>query len=101
METAAGDGGPVTAVDPKALVTIAGALDGAGGALFGHSSALQTVPDAGASTQAVATAMMIFATVVAGLSGRIGDLASITEAASSGYVSTDDNAGSQFRSTVP
>src|SRR5262249_49998669 len=84
-------------VDSTTLTTIAGFLDDAGGPLLGHASSLQTVPDAGTSTGAVADAMTALATAVAGLSGHIGELASSTGVAGTTYKTTDDGSGHNIR----
>jgi hypothetical protein len=90
MNAAAGSGGGAIEVHPAALTAIAGKLDGAGAPLLGQASALQTVPDAGGSTEIVASAVMALATAIAGLSGHIGDLAAKSAVASGGYVATDE-----------
>ncbi len=89
MYAADGSGGQTMEVDPATLTTIAGLLDDGGAPLLARASAMQTVPDAGASTELVADTMMALATVIAGLSGHIGDLAAGTGAASGGYTQTD------------
>jgi hypothetical protein len=101
MDATTGGGGSVTQVDPAALTAIAGVLDDAGAALLGHASALQVAPDAGASSELVATAVQILATTVAGFSGHIGDLAASTGAASTNYVATDEDVSHGFGTTAP
>jgi len=101
MGTAAGSGGQTMKVDSTTLSTIAGLLDDAGAPLLGHATALQTTPDAGASTELVAGAVMALATTVAGLSGHIGDLASSTGVAGTAYVTTDDGSDGNIRAVAP
>ncbi len=97
MNAAEGSGGGAIEVDPTALTTIAGMLDDTGAALLGHASALQTTPDAGASSELVADAVLTLATAVAGLSRHIGDLAASTGVASRTYVETDEGVGRGLR----
>jgi hypothetical protein len=101
MNAAEGFGGDAMQVDPATLATIAGTLDDAGFPLLGCASALQTAPDAGASSGLVADAMEALATAVAGLSGHIGDLASSTGVAAPLYVDTDHGSELGLRAVLP
>jgi hypothetical protein len=101
MNAAAGFSGGAMEVDPATLARIAGMLDDAGAPLLGHASALQTAPDAGASSGLVADTLQAFATAVAGLSGHIGDLASSTGVSAPQYAETDDGSALGLRAVLP
>jgi len=101
MTAAAGSSGDAMKVDPATLATIAGRLDDVGAPLLGNASALQTAPDAGASSGLVADAVQALATAVAGLSGHIGDLASSTGVAAPLYVDTDFGSDMGLREVLP
>lgn len=101
MNAAAGSGGDAMEVDPATLATIAGTLDDAGAPLLGHASALQTTPDAGASSGLVASAMQALSTAVAGLAGHVGDLASSTGVAAPLYADTDLGSETGLWSVLP
>lgn len=76
-------------VDPADLQQIAGILDGAGSALFGHASDLDTSPDAGASSGEVAKALVSLSSSVAALAQHLGSLSESTVAASADFGGTD------------
>ena len=60
------------------LQKISSTLDTAGGDLFGHASALDGAPDAGASSGEVSKAMVSLASAVAAFADHLGELASTT-----------------------
>ncbi|MCD4525275.1 hypothetical protein [Nocardioides sp. cx-173] len=76
-------------VDPADLQQIAGVLDGAGSALFGHAADLDASPDAGASSGEVGKALVSLSSSVAALAQHIGSLAESTGAVGSDFAGTD------------
>ena len=78
------------------LQQIASVLDGAGSALFGHTSDLEATPDAGASSDEVTQALLSLSTAVAGLAQHIGTLAENTGVANADFSATDGAVGGAF-----
>ena len=78
------------------LHQISSVLDSAGSALYGHTADLEASPDAGASSDEVAKALLSLSSAVAGLAQHIGTLAENTGATSADFTGTDGAVGGAF-----
>lgn len=83
------------------LQQIAGVLDGAGRTLHGHASDLEQAPDAGASSDEVAGALLALSSAVAGLADHIGSLAETTGAVDDDFAGTDHAIGNRMPTLAP
>jgi uncharacterized protein YukE len=88
---------PDIEVHPDDLQQVVTVLDGAGNALFGHASDLESTPDAGQSSGEVAKAMAALSSAVASLAQHIGSLAQSTGVASTDFTGTDQAVGGAMR----
>jgi ABC-type transporter Mla subunit MlaD len=84
---------PDLEVHPADLQQIVDILDDAGSSVFGQASSLEATPDAGASSDEVATALAALSSAVAGVAQHIGTLADNTEGTSSDFTGTDQAIG--------
>jgi hypothetical protein len=89
---------PELEVHPDDLAQIADILDSAGSALFPHASELHDTPDAGSSTDEVASALTVLSTAVAGLADHLGALAESTGSVSGLFTGTDQHVGGRLDS---
>jgi hypothetical protein len=99
--TSPGTGGPAAGlqVDPAALRSAAGILEGAGSDLAAAAPTLRTRPDAGVSTDEVATALAALAEAVAAVAGEAGSVAGSLRTTAADVGATDQAvaASSQHR----
>lgn len=87
--TSTGTGGPGLQVDPAALDSAAGILEGTGTALTDGAPALRTRPDAGVSTDEVATALAALAEAVAAVAGEVASTAESLRTSAADVRTTD------------
>lgn len=86
-------------LEPAELDAIVGHLAQAGGDLSKHESALAATPDAGASSEEVATALGMLARVVGGLSREIADASTMLSTNVANYREAELNAQRLLDST--
>ena len=89
------------AIPSGGLGPVATALDTTGSDLFEATGDLQTLPDAGLSTDEVAGAIAALVTAVSGLADLIGGLADSTLAAERQVTTTDQGVGADLHSRRP
>lgn len=80
-------------VDSAALLRAAGTLDEAGDTLATAAPGLRRRPDAGASTDEVATALAALTGAVAGMADHVGSLADTVRASAADFDGTDQAVG--------
>ena len=84
-------------VDPAALESAAGILDGAGTDLADGAPALRTRPDAGASTDEVATALAALAEAVTAVAGEVTSTAESLRTTAADVRATDQSVAATSR----
>ena len=86
-------GGPAGGlqVDPADLESAAGLLEGAGSALADRAPTVRTRPDAGVSTDELATALASLAEAVAAVSGEVGSTAESLRTTAADMRATDQS----------
>lgn len=85
------------AVEPPDLLRAAEILEAAATSLTGAAPGLQQRPDAGASSDEVATALAALAQAVTGVAGHITSIAEVTRGSAADFSGTDHAVGQTWQ----